>query len=94
VIIGKLLVDLDQAGFGPKDGFNIENVKHYVDLFREIVVMSHTGYLEAHLDQYTREENLERSVRGRELMSLFFYHLYRKLIRNESERFQSGKNEK
>jgi DNA-binding transcriptional MerR regulator len=94
VIIGKLLVDMDRAGFGPKDGFNIENVKRYVDLFREIVVMSHTGYMQATSDEYTPEQNLERGIRCRELMSLFFYHLYRKLIRDENERFQSVMNDK
>ena len=88
VIIGKLLVDLDQAGFGPRDGFDIENVKRYVDLFREIVLMAHTSYLQANLEKFTPEQNVERLIRGRELMSLFFYHLYRKLIREESERFQ------
>ena len=89
VIIGKLLVDLDRAGFGPKDGFDIENVKRYVDLFRDIVVMAHTSFLQANLENLTHEQNLERGFRGRELMSLFFYHLYRKLIRDENERFQS-----
>jgi DNA-binding transcriptional MerR regulator len=89
VIIGKLLVDMDLAGFGPKDGFDIENVKRYVDLFREIVVMAHTSYLQANLENFTPEQNLERGIRGRELMSLFFYHLYRKLIREESDLFQT-----
>ena len=90
MIIGKLLVDMDRAGFGPKDGFDIENVKRYVDLFREIVLMSHTGYLQANLENFTPEENLERGIKCRELMSLFFYHLYRKLIRDENERSQLG----
>ena len=90
MIIGKLLGDLDRAGFGPRDGFDIENVKRYVDLFREIVVLSHTGFLQANLEKFTPEQNLERGIRGRELMSLFFYHLYRKLIRDENERSKLG----
>jgi len=89
VIIGKLLVDLDRAGFGPGDGFDMENVKRYVDLFREIVVMSHTGFLQSNPDNFSPEQNLERGIRGRELMSLFFYHLYRKLIRDENVRSQA-----
>ncbi len=90
VIIGKLLVALDSAGFGPKDGFDPENIKRYVDLFRDIVIMAHTSYLKTDLDKFTPEQNLERVVRGRELMSLFFYHLYRKLLRDTTERFQSA----
>ncbi len=92
VIIGKLLVALDDAGFGPKDGFDPENIRRYVDLFRDIVVMAHTSYLKTDLEKYTPEQNLERVVKGRELMSLFFYHLYRKLLRDASERFQSVLN--
>ncbi|MBW1780966.1 MAG: MerR family transcriptional regulator [Deltaproteobacteria bacterium] len=89
VIIGKLLVDLDRAGFGPKDGFDPEHIKRYVDLFREIVVMAHTSYLQTNLEKFTPDQNLERVIKGRELMSLFFYHLYRKLLRDETDRFQS-----
>jgi DNA-binding transcriptional MerR regulator len=87
VIIGKLLVDMDRAGFGPKDGFDLEHVRRYTEKFREIAVMAHMNYLQTNLDKFTPEENLERGVRGRELMSVFFYHLYRKLIREESARF-------
>jgi len=32
VILGGCLVDLDRAGFGPKDGFDPENVKRYIKL--------------------------------------------------------------
>jgi DNA-binding transcriptional MerR regulator len=92
VIIGKLIVDLDRAGFGPKDGFDPENMKRYVDLFRKIVVMAHTTYLQTNLEKFTPEQNLERVVRGSELMSLLFYHLYRKLIRDPSIEFQSSMN--
>jgi len=92
VIIGRLPVALDSAGFGPKDGFDPENIKRYVDLFRDIVVMAHTSYLKTDLEKFTPEQNLERVVRGRELMSLFFYHLYRKLLRDATERFQSAMN--
>jgi DNA-binding transcriptional MerR regulator len=92
VIIGKLIVDLDRAGFGPKDGFDPENMKRYVDLFRKIVVMAHTTYLQTNLEKFTPEQNLERVVRGSELMSLLFYHLYRKLIRDPSIQFESSTN--
>jgi DNA-binding transcriptional MerR regulator len=87
VIIGKLLVDLDRAGFGPKDGVDPESARHYTDLFRQIVRMAHGSFLNADLDKFTAEENLERGIRGRELMGVFFYHLYRKLVREEDWSF-------
>ena len=90
VIIGKLLVDLDRAGFGPKDGVDPESARRYTELFRPIVKMAHGSFLNADLAKYTVEENLERGIRGRELMGVFFYHLYRKLVREEDWSFTKG----
>jgi DNA-binding transcriptional MerR regulator len=83
VIIGRLLVDLDRAGFGPKDGFDPEYARRYTDLYKQIVKLSHENFLNTNLDKFTLQENLERGIRGRELMGVFFYHLYRKLVREE-----------
>jgi DNA-binding transcriptional MerR regulator len=91
VIIGKLLVDLDRAGFGPKDGVDPESARRYTDLFRQVVKMAHGSFLNAYLDQFTAEENLERGIRGRELMGVFFYHLYRKLVREEDGLFNKDR---
>ena len=93
VIIGKLLVDLDRAGFGPKDGVDPESARRYTDLFRPIVKMAHGSFLNADLNKFTPEENLERGIRGRELMGVFFYHLYRKLVREEDWSFDKHKAE-
>lgn len=87
VIIGKLLVDLDRAGFGPKDGVDPESARHYTDLFKPIVKMAHESFMNTDLNKFTAEENLERGIRGRELMGVFFYHLYRKLVREEDWSF-------
>jgi hypothetical protein len=38
-----------------------------------------------------RLRNLERGIRGRELMGVFFYHLYRKLVREEDRLFNKGR---
>ena len=39
--LGKVVVDMDRIGLGPKDGFDPEALKVYRDMFRDIVVMSH-----------------------------------------------------
>jgi DNA-binding transcriptional MerR regulator len=91
VIIGKLLVDLDRAGFGPKDGVDPESARRYTDLFRPIVKIAHGSFMSGDLDKFTAEENLERGIRGRELMGVFFYHLYRKLVREEDWSFDRNK---
>lgn len=86
ITLGRLVVEMDQVGIGVKDGFQAEALRHYRDLFREIVVMSHKYYFEAALGKLSPEEFSKRVVQGREIMSTFFYHLYRKLSREEYRR--------
>jgi len=87
VILGRLLVDLDRAGFGPKDGINPAVVKDYIRIYKQIVKLAHESFLETAENQLTPEETLAKGIRGRELMGVFFYHLYRKLAKeNEHER--------
>jgi len=89
ITLGKLIVEMDESGIGVRDGFDPEALKHYRDLFREIVVMSHKYYIGAALGKLTPEEFSKRIVKGREIMSVFFYHLYRKLSREEYKRILS-----
>jgi hypothetical protein len=77
---------MDDIGLGPKDGFDPEALKHYLDKFREVAVLSQKYYIETALGKLSPEEFSERIAQGREIMSLFFYHLYRKLSR---ERYRS-----
>ena len=80
------LVLLDWNILGAKDGFDPEALKHYLDKFREIAIMSQKYYIETALGKLSPEEFSKRIAQGREIMSLFFYHLYRKLSR---ERYRS-----
>jgi DNA-binding transcriptional MerR regulator len=89
ITLGKLILEMDQVGLGVRDGFDAEALRHYRDLFREIVVMSHKYYFEATLGKLPPEEFSKRIVQGREIMSTFFYHLYRKLSREEYRRILS-----
>lgn len=86
ITIGRLVVEMDKIGLGPKDGFDPEALRHYTDMFRDIVVMSHRYYIEAALGRLSPEDYSDRAVRASEIMSLFFYHLYRKLSRQEYKR--------
>jgi hypothetical protein len=86
ITLGKLIVKMDNIGLGPKDGFDPEALKHYLDKFQEITMMSQRYYIETALGNLSPEEFSERIAQGREIMSLFFYHLYRKLSR---ERYRS-----
>jgi DNA-binding transcriptional MerR regulator len=86
VALGKLVVKMDNIGLGPKDGFDPEALKHYLDKFQEITMMSQKYYIETALGNLSPEEFSKRIAQAREIMSLFFYHLYRKLSR---ERYRS-----
>lgn len=86
ITLGRVVVDMDRIGLGPKDGFDPEALRHYKDMFREIVVMSHRYYMEGALGRLTPEEYSTRAAKGSEIMSVFFYHLYRKISREEYRR--------
>jgi DNA-binding transcriptional MerR regulator len=89
ITIGKLVVKMDKIGLGVRNGFNPEALKYYRDLFREIVVMSHKYYMEGALGKVAPDEFSKRMLQGREILSIFFYHLYRKLSREEYKRILS-----
>jgi len=97
ITLGKLVVEMDSIGLGAVEGFDPEALKRYRDKFREIVISSHKHYIEVALGKLIPEEFSKRVVRGREIMSIFFYHLYRKLSREEYRKIlallESGKKE-
>ena len=81
VAIGKLMVDMDRLGFGPKDGFDPEDLRYIGEFVRKYVVDSFKKYYENNLANRTAKEDAERGSQYHEVISLFFYHLYRKFIR-------------
>ncbi len=86
ITLGKLIVEMGYIGLGIRDGFDPEALKRYRDKFWEIVVMSHQYYVEATLGKLSPEEFSKKIIQGREIMSVFFYHLYRKLAREINRR--------
>jgi DNA-binding transcriptional MerR regulator len=86
ITLGKLIVEMDNIGLGPKDGFNPEALKHYRDEFQEIVAISQKNYIEATLGKLSPEEFSKRVVQGGEIMGFFFHRLYRKLSRERYTR--------
>lgn len=87
VIIGKLLVDMDNIGFGPKNGFNPEDLRPYANILHNLIAGGHKKYFLSNLDQSTTKELQEKGGRLTEIMSLFFYHLYRQFARDAFDDF-------
>ena len=95
--IGKLMVDMDHLGFGPKDGFDPEDLRRIAEFLKKYVVSVSTKYYENNLEKLTSKEYVERASQYHEVISLFFYHLYRKFIREATKRLieqRKPKNEK
>jgi capsule polysaccharide modification protein KpsS len=77
---------MDRIGLGPKDGFDSKALKHYSDAFRKIVKMAHRYYMQAVLGRFSPAEYSHRRMQASEIMSVFFYHLYRKQANEEFKR--------
>lgn len=86
VIIGKLIVDMDRLGMGPKDGYNPEVLRYFAEFFHNVVMPGVKHYLNDNLEKISSAEFSEKDSQYTEVMGLFFYHLYRKLVREESRR--------
>ena len=87
VAIGKLMVDMDHLCFGPKDGFDPEDLRHIAEFVKSYVVNVLKKYYENNLEKLTSKEYVERASQYHEVFSLFFYHLYRKFARESTRRF-------
>ena len=87
VIIGKLVVAIEKLGFGPKEGFDPSTLGRYADYFRKEVMAIPIAYLQENLDMLSSPEFSQKGSQLKEVMSLFFYHLYRKMIQEVYKRF-------
>lgn len=83
VIIGRLMVDMDTLGFGPKDGYDPEELRRIADFIRDFVRSAHREYYRRNLERLSSEELDDKGSRFAEIMSLYFYHIYHKLVREE-----------
>ncbi len=81
VAIGRLMVDMDNLGFGPNDGHDPEELKKIANFVREFVVSNFKKYYESNLEKLCAKGFAEKTGQFHEVISLFFYHLYRKFAR-------------
>ncbi|MGD2097082.1 MAG: MerR family transcriptional regulator [Desulfobacterales bacterium] len=81
VAIAKLMVDMDRIGFGPKDGHDPEDLRYIADFVKEFVVNSFKKYYQTNLEKLSATDFNQKRDQFHEVISLFFYHLYRKFAR-------------
>jgi DNA-binding transcriptional MerR regulator len=83
VIIGRLIVEIDRTGYGPKDGTDPEDLRRITDFIRDYITSAELSIFQNTAPELPPEEVQEKLIRLREIMSLFFYHMYRKLVREK-----------
>ena len=83
VIIGRLIVEIDRTGYGPKDGTDPEDLRRITDFIRDYIINAELSVFRNTAPELSPEEVQEKLIKLREIMSLFFYHMYRKLVRDK-----------
>jgi DNA-binding transcriptional MerR regulator len=86
VAIGKLMVDMDRIGFGPRDGHDPEDLKYISNFVKDFVVNNFNKYYQSNLDKLSSADYPDKAGQFHEVISLFFYHLYRKFARESVDR--------
>jgi len=92
--VGKLMVDMDHLGFGPKDGFDPEDLRLIAEFVKNYAVTVSRKYYENNLEKLTSKEYVEKAGQYHEVISLFFYHLYRKFIRQAARSMLESRDAK
>jgi DNA-binding transcriptional MerR regulator len=93
VIIGRLLVEMDRTGIGPRDGFDPRELAKFTNLFRNLVSKNLKRFMQDGWDKMTADQLRKKGSQSTELMSLFFYHMYRKLVKEEYKRYLEAQSE-
>jgi len=91
VVIGRLMVDMDRLGFGPRDGYDPKNLKPISDYIQNYLTAGTREYLERNAEKLGSPDFHEKSGQFTELMSLFLYHLYRRIVRDAVPSRREGK---
>ncbi|MCP4752684.1 MAG: MerR family transcriptional regulator [Proteobacteria bacterium] len=83
VLIGKLLTDMDQLGFGPKDGYDPSALKRIFEFFSEFVKNGARTIMEKNLKSDAPGDTVPNGIKYAEVMGFFIYYLWHKLITEE-----------
>ena len=83
VIIGKLIVAMGNIGMLPGKGFNPEMLKGFTDFFRDMAIKNIDIFWNAEWGDISTETLSLKGIQATEILSLFFYHIYRKLVMEE-----------
>ncbi len=83
VIIGKLIVAMGNIGMIRVKGFDPERLKGFTDFFRDMAIKNINIFWNAEWGNISTEALSLKGIQATEILSLFFYHMYRKLVMEE-----------
>lgn len=92
--VGKLMVDMDRLGFGPKNGFDPEDLRQIAEFVKKYIVTAFQKYYQNNMEKLTSKEYVERAGQYHEVISLFFYHLFRKFVREATRSLVESRDAK
>ena len=87
IAIGKVMVEMDRAGFGPKDGADPETLRHHRDAIYGVIRKSSQRFTDEYKKNLSAEEFRDLGNRIMNLMGIYFYFLYRKLAKSENQAY-------
>lgn len=84
VAIGKLMVEMDRVGMGPKDGFDPEALRQYRDYMQDVIGKLTRRFTDQLYGQVSDEAFAEIGFRSLNLMGIYLFFLYRKLAQKDT----------
>ncbi len=93
IAIGKLMVDMDRIGVGPKTGYDPEELRYIAEFVRGFVTSTFKKYFQKDLEKLSSSGFTEDKNQFHEIISLFFYHQYRKFARQAVRQLLSDNEE-
>jgi len=84
IAIGRVMVEMDRAGFGPKDGFDPETLKHYRDALETVVSKFNHRFTDLYFGNVPKEKFSELGKSALNLTGIYFYFIYRKLAKRDT----------
>ncbi len=97
IAIGKLMLEMDRVGMGPKDGFDPEVLRHYRDRLKEMVSDLNRQFPDQLFGKVSEEEFAEMGFSALNLMGFYFFFIFRKLAHEDTmakiqQKHKAGKN--
>jgi len=84
VAIGKLMVEMDRSGMGPKDGFDPQVLRHYKDQLETMIPALNHQFAEHFYGKVSEDKWVELGFSALNLMGFYFFFLFRKLARKDT----------